>query len=106
MVEAEIGSVLAGKASWMPAKYGRDYLAMRIPKGTEVRICAATCLDMTVNDYGPSKRIHPDRIADIAVGRWEHICGMPRSRGFCRVTVEYGGGPRVTLPPTDALEAP
>lgn len=101
MVEAELGSVLTGKASWMPEKFGRDYLAMRIPKGTRVRICAATCWDAVVMDYGPSKRIHPDRIADIAVVRWEQICNAPRSQGICEVTVEYGGGPRMTLPPTD-----
>lgn len=102
MVEAEIGSVLlGGKASWMPEKYGPDYLAMRLPKGTEVRICAATCLDMVVKDYGPSSRLYPDRIADIAVIRWEQICEIPRRWGICEITVEYGGGPRATLPPTD-----
>lgn len=103
-----IGTVLIeGKASWMPAKYGSGYLAMRIPRGTRVTLCGnGGCWTTRVNDYGPSKRIHPDRIADIAVGQWERICGLDRSAGLCRITAEYGGKvreqkPNPTGPPTD-----
>ena len=78
---------------------------MRLPKGTAVRICAATRWDSVVVDYDPSNRLHPERIADIAVVRWERICGMDRSRGLCRVTVEVGG-PIPTLPPTSTEEKP
>ena len=79
-------AVTRGTASWVAPKWGRDYLAMRLPKGTHVRICAVTCWDAVVVDYGPAKRT--GRIADIAVERWEAIVGKPRSRGLATVTVE------------------
>jgi hypothetical protein len=86
-----------GIASWVAPRYGRSYLAMRLPKGTHVRICAVTCWDGVVNDYGPAKRT--GRIADIAVGRWEAITGLPRSRGLGRVTVAITGSD-IRLPDT------
>jgi hypothetical protein len=83
-----------GVASWMPAKYGRDYLAMREPRGTVVELCGpGGCWTAAVNDYGPSKRIHPDRIADVAVGHWEAICGVPRSLGLCPVSATIRSRP-------------
>jgi hypothetical protein len=93
-----------GIASWMPAKYGRDYLAMRLPKGTVVTICGpgGCWRNAVVMDYGPSGRIHPDRIADIAVGRWESICGVPKELGLCPVSVDVVR--RVPLPETSTEE--
>jgi hypothetical protein len=93
-----------GIASWMPAKYGPDYLAMRLPRGTIVSICgpAACWRNAVVMDYGPSGRIHPDRIADIAVGRWTEICGVPREMGLCPVSVDVVR--RVPLPETSTEE--
>lgn len=74
----------------MPDSYGSGYLALPQGPGHRVRICGAGgCLVMTSNDAGPSKGMQREgRIADIGVESWEHICGLPRSRGLCRVTVE------------------
>jgi len=101
---------VSGTASWMPERYGDDYLALPGGPGQTVTICGKRCLTMTSNDAGPDKAMQrAGRVADIGVKAWEHICGLPRSRGLCHVTVHYGGapaGPRPTPPPTDTLWQP
>ena len=96
---------LRGKASWVRASLGSRYLAMRIPKGSRVHICGQRgCVDRTVNDYGPSKRIHPDRIADLSRHDFAAICGHPETLGVCPVVVTLE--PAITLPPTSTEAAP
>jgi hypothetical protein len=78
-----------GVASWVAASYGADYLAARLPRGTRLRICGPVgCVTGTVNDYGPSKRIHPDRIVDLSRHDFSRVCGHPETLGVCRVRVE------------------
>lgn len=98
---------LEGLAGWAVPSLGRDYLAMRLPRGTIVTICGpgGCWRHARVNDYGPSKRLHPDRIADVALHHWEDICGVPKSMGLCNATAtieKRGASP--TLPPTDEEE--
>jgi len=96
--------VVSGVASWMPEKYGDDYLALPQGPGHTVTICAKRCLTMTSNDAGPDKAMQrKGRVADIGVKAWEHICGLPRSAGLCPVTISYGAGPNPTPPPTDTV---
>ena len=93
--------IVSGVASWMPEQYGDDYLALPDGPGQTVTICAARCKTMTSNDAGPDRAMQrAGRVADIGVRAWEYICGIPRSRGLCRVTVTYGGI-LPTAPPTD-----
>ena len=93
-----------GIASWMPERFGDDYLALPDGPGQHVTICAARCLSMVSTDAGPDRAMQRrGRVADIAVKAWEYICGVPRSVGLCRVTVTYGDGPSATLPPTDTV---
>jgi len=95
--------VVSGVASWMPERFGDDYLALPDGPGHTVTICAARCKTMTSTDAGPDKAMQRrGRVADIGVKAWEYICGLPRSAGLCRVTVSYGAGP--TLPPTDTVD--
>jgi hypothetical protein len=100
--------VVSGTASWMPEKYGDDYLALPQGPGHTVTICAKRCLTMTSNDAGPDKAMQRrGRVADIGVKAWEHICGVPRSRGLCHVRITYGrSGPAITPPPTDTVWRP
>ena len=91
---------LEGIASWVAPRYGKSYLAMRLPKGTHVTLSGpGGTWEAVVNDYGPAKRT--GRIADIAVGRWEDICGVPRSLGLCRVTAVITKRAAIALPETD-----
>lgn len=68
----------------------RDYLA--IPCRTEanticgitVELCGpAACVVLRQVDYGPSQKLHPDRIADVHPAVWSRICGLARSAGLC-----------------------
>lgn len=91
---------LEGIASWVAPRYGKSYLAMRLPKGTHVTLSGpGGTWEAVVNDYGPAKRT--GRIADIAVGRWEDITGLDRSLGLARITVVITKMAGPTLPPTD-----
>ena len=74
----------------MPERYGARYLALPAGPGHRVRICGAGgCAVMTSNDSGPDRAMQrAGRVADIGVLAWEAICGLPRSAGLCRVSVE------------------
>jgi hypothetical protein len=96
---ALVASILAGNISY--ATLGPDYLAVRAPRGTLVTICAKTCQTLRSTDYGPSSRIRPARIADLALNRWLKVCGAATAAiGLCFGTVSFGG-PAPTAPPTD-----
>ena len=78
---------VSGVASFVRASLGADYLAARLPKGTRLRVCGPVgCITGVVNDYGPSKRIHPERIVDLSAADFTRVCG-PLSVGVCVVTV-------------------
>ena len=79
---------LTGNAGWAVPSLGASYLAVRLPRGTVVTVCGpGDCWTTRTTDYGPSSRIKPPRVADIAVGHWREVCGLPSSRGLCRVTI-------------------
>ena len=64
------------------------------PKGPGFRlhVCGpADCRDVTSNDAGPDlemQRAPHNRIIDLDVRTFESVCGVPWTRGLCRVTVE------------------
>jgi hypothetical protein len=90
-------AIQRGLIAWAEPDLGIDYLATRFPVGTLVEICSLNgCLIRRTNDFGPVGR---SKIADLAVLDWEHICGLPRSRGTCPGTIEAIG--EIALPPTD-----
>ena len=79
---------LRGRASWVAAWYGASYLAARLPRGTVLRVCGPRgCFVGTVNDYGPSRRIFPNRIVDLSRARFARVCGHPETLGTCPVRV-------------------
>ena len=79
---------LTGNAGWAVPSLGALYLAVRLPRGTVVTVCGpGACWTTRTTDYGPSSRIRPSRVADIAVGHWREVCGLSPSRGLCRVTI-------------------
>ena len=95
-----------GVISHMGLGFADDYLALPIGRGVTVELCGpAACRVMTSNDVGPNQSVHPDRIADVGVGTFVTICGVPASAGLCRGewTVVEGLG---ELPPTDTEVAP
>ena len=65
--------------------YDNGTTAMRLPRGTVVRICGAGgCILRTVNDYGPQS---PERIVDLYRPDFFAICGCASYSGTTRVTV-------------------
>ena len=72
---------LKGQATF----YDNGTTAMRLPRGTVVRICGpGGCILRTVTDYGPQA---PERIVDLDRPDFFTICGCPSWSGVVQVTV-------------------
>jgi len=90
---ATLPSVSAGR-DWKPPRYtltgtatfyNNGTTAMRLPRGTVVRICgAAGCILRTVDDYGPQS---PSRIVDMYQPDFFAVCGCASWSGTSTVTV-------------------
>ena len=73
------------KLSGLASFYDAGFTAMRLPKGTVVRICGAGgCILRTVTDYGPQS---PGRVIDLYRPDFFAICGCASYSGLTRVTV-------------------
>jgi hypothetical protein len=65
--------------------YDNGTTAMRLPRGTVVRICGdGGCIERVVNDYGPQKKA---RIVDLYRPDFFEICGCSWFAGTTWVTV-------------------
>lgn len=65
--------------------YDNGTTAMRLPRGTVVRICGdGGCIERTVTDYGPQKKI---RIVDLYRPDFFDVCGCASWSGTTWVTV-------------------
>jgi len=75
-------STMTGFASF----YDNGTTAMRLPRGTVIRICGAGgCIERTVTDYGP--RAGTGRIIDMDRPDFFEICGCGSWSGTTKVTV-------------------
>jgi len=65
--------------------YDNGTTAMRLPRGTVVRICGAGgCIQRTVTDFGPVKKI---RVVDMYRPDFFKVCGCASWSGTTKVTV-------------------
>ena len=65
--------------------YDNGTTAMRLPRGTVVKICGdGGCIVRVVNDYGPQKK---SRVVDLYRPDFFAICGCPSWSGTTQVTV-------------------
>jgi hypothetical protein len=81
-------------SEWKPGRYTLSGIAtfydngttaMRLPRGTVIRVCGAGgCLERTVNDYGPFGK---GRIIDLQRADFFAVCGCPSWSGTTTVTV-------------------
>ncbi len=58
----------SGKASWYKFKEGLFAASPDFPRGTVLRVhnvANKKFVDVTINDYGPDRAIHPDRVIDL-----------------------------------------
>jgi len=75
--------VLSGLASW----YDNGTTAMRLPRGTHIRICGAkSCVTTTVRDYGPARYLS-NRVVDMTPGDFVRVTGRALSAGLAPVKV-------------------
>jgi hypothetical protein len=66
--------------------YDNGTTAMRLPRGTVIRICGAGgCIERTVTDYGPTRR--GGRLIDMYRPDFFKICGCASWSGTTKVTV-------------------
>ena len=73
--------VIRGTATF----YDAGYTAMRLPRGTIIRVCGAGgCLERVVNDYGPQS---PSRVIDLYRPDFFAVCGCASWSGTTQVTV-------------------
>ena len=73
------------KLSGLGSFYDNGTTAMRLPRGTIVRICGAGgCILRTVTDWGPQD---PARVVDLYRPDFFAICGCASWSGLTRVTV-------------------
>ncbi len=79
---------LTGKATF----YDNGTTAMRLPRGTVIRVCgAAGCLERVISDYGPVAGTN--RIIDLYRPDFFKICGCGSWSGVTDVTVYVYGIP-------------
>ena len=81
--------------AWKPPRYSitgyatfyeAGYTAMRLPRGTIIRVCGEDgCLERVINDYGPADV--KSRIIDLYKPDFFKICGCPSWSGTTKVTV-------------------
>ena len=79
----------SGKASWYKYREGLFAASPDFPKGTVLRVHNVDngkYVDVTVNDYGPDRSIHPDRVIDLDRVAFERIASL--GTGIVSVRVE------------------
>jgi hypothetical protein len=75
--------ILTGLASW----YDNGTTAMRMPRGTRVKICGdAGCVTRTIRDWGPARYLW-QRIVDLTPGDFRRVTGKRLGAGLAKVTV-------------------
>jgi len=85
----DISIMTEGTASWYRYKGCNCAASPDYPKGTKLKV---TNVDngkeviVKVNDWGPDRSIHPDRVIDLDVVAFKQIA--KKSAGLCRVKVE------------------
>jgi len=85
----DLSIMTEGTASWYKYKGCNCAASPDYPKGTKLKV---TNVDngkeviVKVNDWGPDRSIHPDRVIDLDVVAFKQIA--KKSAGLCRVKVE------------------
>jgi len=83
-------NVLAiGKASWYSYKKGDFSASPDFPKGSKLRVYNldnGKHVDVVINDFGPERRLHPDRVVDLEKTAFMKIA--KQGQGIIRVRIE------------------
>jgi len=88
-VFADLEALVIGKASWYAYKGGLFAASPDFPKGSRLRVINTAnnkFIDVTVNDFGPDRKLHPDRVIDLDKVAFKKI--SPTGAGIINVRVE------------------
>lgn len=88
--EAKEAVMSVGSASWYGYKNCLCAASPDYPKGTKLKVSLESdpevFVEVVVNDYGPNRSIHPDRVIDLDKVAFQKLA--PLSTGLTRVRVE------------------
>lgn len=79
-----------GRASWYRYKNGNFAASPDFPIGTRLRVINLDnkkSVDVVVNDYGPNRALHPERVVDLDAVAFARIA--PLGQGTARIAVEW-----------------
>ena len=82
-------SLSFGTASWYRYKNGLFAASPDFPKGTKLKVTNTAnnkSVVVTVNDYGPNRKVHPGRVIDLDLVAFQKIAA--KSAGVIKVKVE------------------
>jgi len=80
---------VAGRASWYAYKNGNFAASPDFPKGSRLRVYNTEnnkFVDVEINDYGPDRNLHPDRVVDLDKKAFAKIASL--GEGVVNVRVE------------------
>lgn len=104
--------LIKGNASWYKYKNGLFAASPDFPAGTKLRVINLEnkkFVDITVNDYGPDRSIHPDRAIDLDAAAFKRLA--PLDQGTMQVAVEKlntqpSSTPNPSVPPVASNVSP
>ncbi len=81
--------IVTGKASWYRYKNGLFAASPDFPQGTRLRVINTEnkkSVDVIVNDFGPNRALHPDRVVDLDAVAFTRLASL--GQGTISVAVE------------------
>lgn len=88
-VFANPNTLVEGKASWYAYKKGNFAASPDFPKGSKLRVYNlenGKSVDVVINDFGPERKLHPDRVVDLEKTAFAKIANL--RQGTIKVRVE------------------
>jgi len=82
-------AMVIGQASWYKYKNGRFAASPDFPKGSELRVYNLDNdkhVDVVINDFGPERKLHPDRAIDLDKVAFAEIASL--GAGIINVRIE------------------
>ncbi|MDD4900678.1 MAG: RlpA-like double-psi beta-barrel domain-containing protein [Patescibacteria group bacterium] len=82
-------ALVVGKASWYSYKKGNFTASPDFPKGSKLRVYNldnGKSVDVVVNDFGPERKLFPDRVVDLEKTAFQKISSV--KKGTIKIRVE------------------
>lgn len=77
-----------GKASWYRYKSGNFAASPDFPKGSIIRVYNTEnnkFVDVKINDYGPERNLHPDRVVDLEKNAFAKIASLKKGTAQIKI---------------------